>query len=190
MIAVRCDIPAHVYQSTFSPNTQWSEQFAKGAEIRDYWQSRARKHDVYRYLKLRHRVADAAWSDSDSQWHLTIHNPDEGKNSVEKFDFVIFAIGRFNAWRLPDYPGIANYKGHLRHTSNWDPNFDPAGKKVAVLGNGASGLQVVPHLQLTAKHVTHFIRNPTWIATSWAGDERTFAPQPVSFSALSFSKLH
>lgn len=70
------------------------------------------------------------------------------------------------------------YKGHLRHTSNWDPSFDPSNKKIAVIGNGASGIQVVPNLQLVAKHVTHFVRNPTWIATSWAGDERTFEPQP------------
>jgi cation diffusion facilitator CzcD-associated flavoprotein CzcO len=175
---VRCDIPSHVYQSTFSPNTQWSEQFAEGSEIRDYWQSRAKKHDVYKYLKLRHKVNDAEWDDTESKWNLTIHNIIDDKSSVEKFDFVIFAIGRFNAWKLPEYPGIDDYKGHLRHTSNWDSAFDPTGKKVAVIGNGASGIQVVPHLQLTAKHVTHFVRNPTWIATSWAGDERTFAPQP------------
>ncbi|KAF2703625.1 FAD/NAD(P)-binding domain-containing protein [Pleomassaria siparia CBS 279.74] len=175
---VRCDIPSHVYQSTFSPNTQWSEQFAKGSEIRDYWRSRAKKHDVYRYLKLRHRINEASWDDEQSHWNLTVHNLAEDKTTVEKFDFVIFAIGRFNAWKLPDYPGINEYKGLLRHTSNWDPTFDPTGKKVAVIGNGASGIQIVPHLQRVAKHVTHFIRNPTWIATSWAGDERTFAPQP------------
>jgi cation diffusion facilitator CzcD-associated flavoprotein CzcO len=54
---VRCDIPANVYQSTFEPWTQWSEGYAQGAEIRDYWQRVARKYDVYKYLKLRHKVA-------------------------------------------------------------------------------------------------------------------------------------
>ena len=167
-----------MYQSTFSPNTQWSEQFAKGAEIRDYWQSRAKKHDVYRYVKFGHRITGASWKDSDSQWHVTVDNIRTKQTFVEKFDFVILAIGRFNAWKLPDYPGIDEYKGLLRHTSNWDASFDPMDKKVAVIGNGASGIQVVPNLQLVAKHVTHFVRNPTWIATSWAGDERTFTPQP------------
>jgi len=66
----------------------------------------------------------------------------------------------------------------LRHTSNWDTSFDPTGKKVAVIGNGASGLQIVPNLQLISKQVTQFVRNPTWVANSWAGDERTFEPQP------------
>ncbi|KAF1943940.1 FAD/NAD(P)-binding domain-containing protein [Clathrospora elynae] len=177
---VRCDIPAHVYQSTYSPNTQWSEIFAKGAEIRDYWQSEARKHDLYKVLKLRHRVDEAEWNDGQSQWHLQVHNLETGKTSTESFDFIITAIGRFNAWKLPDYPGLDGYKGVLRHTSSWDPSYDPTGKKVAVIGNGASGIQVVPNLQLISKHVTHFVRNPTWIATSWAGDERTFEPQPYA----------
>jgi cation diffusion facilitator CzcD-associated flavoprotein CzcO len=175
---VRCDIPAHVYQSTFSPNTQWSEIFAKGAEIRDYWQAQAKKHGVYDYVKLRHRVDEAEWDDIQSKWRVKVHNLSTATSFTESFDFLITAIGRFNAWKLPDYPGLDEYKGHLRHTSNWDPSFDPAGKNVAVIGNGASGIQVVPNLQPIAKHVTHFVRNPTWIATSWAGDERTFEPQP------------
>jgi cation diffusion facilitator CzcD-associated flavoprotein CzcO len=91
---------------------------------------------------------------------------------------VILAIGRFNAWKLPDYSGVDDYRGLLMHTSNWDPSFDPTGKTVAVIGNGASGIQVVPSLQKIAKHVGHYARNPTWIATSWAGDERIDGPQP------------
>lgn len=96
---------------------------------------------------------------------------------MEKADFVLPAIGRFNDWRLPDYPGVADYKGHIRHTSNWDPSFDPTGKTIAVIGNGASGIQVLPNVQLLAKHIDHYARNKTWIAASWAGDERTFEPQ-------------
>jgi cation diffusion facilitator CzcD-associated flavoprotein CzcO len=177
---VRCDIPSHVYQSTFSPNTQWSEKFAKGEEIRAYWQSLAHQHDVYRYVKFGQRVEGAAWDDSQSEWRLTVRDLETNTTSEQTYDAVIFAIGRFNAWKLPDYPGVEDYTGVLRHTSNWDPDFDPAGKNVAVIGNGASGIQIVPNLQLVAKHVTNFVRNPTWIATSWANDERTFAPQPIS----------
>ncbi|KAI4628044.1 hypothetical protein J4E80_002180 [Alternaria sp. BMP 0032] len=177
---VRCDIPSHVYQATYSPNTQWSEIFARGAEIRDYWQTQAKKHDVYKYVRLRHRVDEAEWDDVQSKWRVTVRNLKDETTSTETFDFVITAIGRFNSWKLPDYPGLNDYQGHLRHTSNWDVSFDPTGKKVAVIGNGASGIQVVPNLQPIAKHITHFVRNPTWIATSWAGDERTFEPQPYS----------
>ncbi|KNG46883.1 cyclohexanone monooxygenase [Stemphylium lycopersici] len=177
---VRCDIPAHVYQSTFSPNTQWSEIFAKGAEIRDYWQAQAKKYGVYDYVKLQHRVDEAEWDDAKSKWRVQVRDLVVGRSFTVDFDFIITAIGRFNAWKLPDYPGLDDYKGHLRHTSNWDPSFDATDKNVAVIGNGASGIQVVPNLQCIAKRVMHFVRNPTWIATSWAGDERTFEPQPYS----------
>lgn len=76
---------------------------------------------------------------------------------------MITAIGHFNAWKLPDHPGIKDFEGHLRHSSNWDPNFDPKNKTVALIGNGASGVQVLPGLQKSAKHVDHYARSPTWI---------------------------
>jgi cation diffusion facilitator CzcD-associated flavoprotein CzcO len=86
---------------------------------------------------------------------------------VEKADVFVPALGRFNAWKLPDYPGIDTFQGHLRHTSNWDPNFDPKGKEIALIGNGASGIQILPQLQKVVKHVDHYARSPTWIGTSW-----------------------
>lgn len=91
---VQCDIPAHVYQSTFEPNTQWSEIFAKGAEIRDYWQSVAKKHNVYRYVKLQHRVDEAVWDDDLSKWALSVINLNTKDTSTQTFDFLILAIGR------------------------------------------------------------------------------------------------
>lgn len=174
---VRCDIPAHVYQSTFTPNTQWSQQFAPGHEIRDYWQAQARKYDVFKYVKFARCVQDVSWSDDTAEWTVTGVHEKAGEPFEETADIVLTAIGRFNDWKLPNYPGISEYKGHLRHTSSWDPSFDPTGKTVAVIGNGASGIQVVPNLQRVAKHVDHYARNKTWIAASWAGDERTFDPQ-------------
>ncbi|KAM4057426.1 flavin-binding monooxygenase-like domain-containing protein [Hirsutella rhossiliensis] len=151
---VRCDTPAHVYQATFAPKTDWSEPFPPGIEIRNYWQSVARKHDVYRYAKFKHRVEAASWNAHQGRWLLKILNTDTNGAACEKFDLVLTCIGRFNAWRLPDIPGIAAYRGVLRHTSNWDPSFDPRGKRVAVIGNGASGVQIVPSLQkvLWQKH--------------------------------------
>ena len=175
---VRCDIPANVYQSTFSPNTQWSQQFAEGAEIRGYWQDIARKYDVYKYIRFGHQVTGLDWDAAAAKWRVSLKTNEQ--ELLEDFDFVLPAIGHFNDWRLPEYPGIEEYKGLLRHTSNWDPTFDPAGKRVAVIGNGASGIQVVPNLQRIAAHVDHYARNKTWVAASWAGDVRTFEPQYFS----------
>ncbi|CZT52817.1 related to monooxigenase [Rhynchosporium secalis] len=167
---VRCDIPANVYQSTFFPKTNWTEEYAQGPEILNYWQSLARKYNVYQYLKLQHKVAGANWDQDTGKWTLRVENLASGETYVTEFDVVITAIGRFNDWKLPNYPGIKDFKGHLRHSSNWDPSFDPKDKTVAVIGNGASGIQIVPNLQPLVKHMDHYARSPTWIAGSFGGE--------------------
>jgi cation diffusion facilitator CzcD-associated flavoprotein CzcO len=159
------------------PKTQWSEKFAQGAEILDYWQSKAREHNAYQYIRLNSAVQSVEWSESESKWIVKVQKPGTEEVFEDHADFVLTATGRFNRWKLPDYPGITDYKGHLRHTSNWDPSYDPTGKNVAVIGNGASGIQVVPNLQRVVNRLDHYARNKTWIAGSWAGDERTFDPQ-------------
>lgn len=176
---VRCDIPANVYQSTFAPKTQWTEEYAPGSEIQEYWTSVARKYNVYQYLKLRHKVVGAAWQEESGTWTLRVENLANGDLISHEVDVVVSAIGRFNDWRLPDYPGLADYKGHLRHSSAWDSEFDPVGQNVAVIGNGASGIQVVPSLQPLVKRLDHYARSPTWIAGSFGGEGagRTLEPK-------------
>lgn len=138
----------------------------------------AKKHNVYRYAKFQHRVDDASWD--GASWNLTITHVGSGAVTHDKADFVLTAIGRFNAWKLPDYPGMSEYKGILRHASHWDPGFDPTGKRVAVIGNGASGIQLVANLQRSVARLDHYARSKTWIAASWAGDERTLEAQLYS----------
>lgn len=158
----------------------WSDLFAYGAEIRDYWQATARKHNVYRYAKFGRSVEDASWDQVAGRWKLILRDVDTGEIEVKEADAILSAVGRFNAWRLPDYPGITQYKGLIRHASDYDPAFDTAGKKVAVIGNGASGIQLVANLQKTVSHLDHYVRNKTWIVASFAGDERTLESQPIS----------
>ena len=179
---VRCDIPANVYQSTFEPRTQWTEEYAQGAEIRDYWQGIARKYNVYHYVHLKRKVIEAVWDENDGTWTLSVENLESRDKYNERFDVVITAIGRFNAWRLPDYPGIKDFEGHLRHSSNWDPNFNPTGKTVAVIGNGASGIQVVPQLQKVVRHLDHYARSKTWIAGSFGGEGEGRTLEPKYFA--------
>lgn len=175
-------IPSHVYQSTFEPKTDWSDQFAPGAEIRDYWQSVATKNNVHKHAKFNHRVDSLIWNEASSVWTITLTNTLTNTTSTATANFVLTAIGRFNACKLPSYPGIDTYRGILRQASHWNPSFDPTNKRVAVIGNGASGIQLVATLQKTVAHLDHYARNRTWIAASWAGDERTLSPQPYTES--------
>ncbi|KAF9876607.1 4-hydroxyacetophenone monooxygenase [Colletotrichum karsti] len=177
---VRCDVPAHVYQSTFDPNTQWTEEFAQGPEIRDYWQGLARKYDVYKHLQLAQRVEGLNWVDSRAVWQITVRDLKTDSIRIEEAEFVLTAIGRFNEWKLPNYPGIHDYKGVLRHASNWDPSFDPRDKKVAVIGNGASGIQLTSNLHKVVARLDHYARNKTWVTASFAGDETSIEPIPIS----------
>ena len=179
---MRCDIPAHVYQSSFEPNTAWTEEYAQGAEIRDYWQRVARKHGVYDRLRANTKVLGAEWNEKSAQWHLKLEDVKLRKVYGEEFDVVIAAIGRFNAWKLPEYPGIESYTGPLRHASNWDPDFKPEGKSVAVIGNGASGIQVVTGLQKDVSRLDHYARSPTWIAGSFAGEGEGRKLEPSYYS--------
>ncbi|KAJ9608816.1 hypothetical protein H2200_006587 [Cladophialophora chaetospira] len=158
---VRCDIPANVYQSTFSPNRKWSQEYAEGEEIKKFWQDTARKYDVYRYIKFRHRITRAEWDNDDSTWTLSVDDLASDAQRQEK---------------LPNYPGRDEFEGHIRHTSNWDKTFDATGKTIAVIGNGASGIQVLPQLQKVAKSIDHYARNPTWVLGSFGAEERSDTP--------------
>ncbi|KAF2014038.1 FAD/NAD(P)-binding domain-containing protein [Aaosphaeria arxii CBS 175.79] len=165
---VRCDVPAHAYQATFEPSTSWSTAYAAGAEIKSYWKGVAEKYDVERYIKFNHKVQEARWSENKGKWVVQVEA--NGRVFTDEGDFLITATGHFSDPRLPNYPGQSEYKGHLRHSSNYDPNFDPTGKRIAVIGNGASGLQVLPQLQKKAARIDHYARNKTWVAAPIGGE--------------------
>ena len=130
---------------------------------------------MWKYIQLNSQVLGAEWSDSKSKWVVRIRQTNTATKEILTFDdeadFLILATGNFSQPKLPDCPGIEDYQGHLRHSANWDPDFDPTGKSIALIGNGASGLQILPELQKVASHVDHYVRSPTWIASSFHGDD-------------------
>ncbi|KAH7136854.1 hypothetical protein B0J13DRAFT_587017 [Dactylonectria estremocensis] len=166
---VRCDVPAHAYQATFAPSATWTEAYATGPEIKAYWHKVAADYGVRKYIRTGCRIDSAEWSEEKGKWQIRITS-EEGE-FVDEANFLITATGHFSDPRLPDYPGIDKFKGHLRHTSNWDPAFKPEGKRIAVIGNGASGIQVLPQLQKVAAHVDHYARNKTWVAAPIGGED-------------------
>ncbi|KAL3470479.1 hypothetical protein BJX99DRAFT_267395 [Aspergillus californicus] len=166
---VRCDVPSHVYQSTFSPNKAWTENYSRGAEIKSYWKGIATKYAVWKYLQLNSEILSASWVEESAKWVVRIRQTDPtGSNPsrviTDEADFLVTGTGRFSSPRLPDIAGINEFQGKVVHTGAWDRTFDPTGKRVALIGNGASGLQILPELQKVATHVDHYTRNPTWVA--------------------------
>ncbi|TVY56807.1 putative sterigmatocystin biosynthesis monooxygenase stcW [Lachnellula cervina] len=169
---VQCDVPSHVYQSTFAPSLDWSEHYAKGAEIKAYWHSIAEKYNARQYIQVNHEVLSANWSEEKAKWLVTVAHG--ATTTVDEADCLIMTTGIFSHPTLPKYPGVSDYEGHLCHSSRWDSNFDPAGRNIAVIGNGASGLQILPQLQKVSRKVDHYVRSPTWVAGSFGpqGDDR------------------
>ncbi|CRG88083.1 hypothetical protein PISL3812_05110 [Talaromyces islandicus] len=142
--------------------------YARAPEILEYFRNVVRKYELYRYIKLSHRVVNAEWNDDKSIWQLRIEESTTGVIFEDSYDFMISASGILNNWRWPDIPGLHSFQGQLVHSAAWDTNIDWRGKKVAVLGCGSSGVQIVPTMQPEVEHLTTFIRTPTWITAGFA----------------------
>ncbi|KAH7024782.1 putative monooxygenase [Microdochium trichocladiopsis] len=165
---VACDIPAHIYQYAWAPNPNWSEFYASGKEILAYVQSVAQKFDLVKFARLQHTVCHASWDESEGIWNVKIKNDLTGEIISDTCQFLINGGGFLNNWRLPQIPGIHSFAGPLLHSANWDASIALEGKRVGVIGNGSSGIQLVTAIQPLASHLTTFIRNPTWISTVYA----------------------
>lgn len=178
---VKCDIPADVYQSTFAPSTAWTSNYPSGDEIQEYWKSLAMQYDVEKLINYNTSVERAQWCEKTATWKVY------GSKGEETFEdeahILITATGLFSTPVLPDIPGLKDFEGVVMHTGGWDPSFDAKGKRLAVIGNGSSGLQILPQLQKVAHQLDHYVRSRTWVAPSFGGDgkltEKREAP-PIS----------
>ncbi|RDW58681.1 FAD protein [Coleophoma cylindrospora] len=163
-----CDIPSHNYQYTWEPNPYWNKYYAPAAEILKYFQGVADKYNLRKYIKFQHQVVKAVWDEDEAVWNFKIKNLVTGEEVDDYCHFFINASGYLNNWKWPDIPGLHSFKGSLLHSAAWDPKIDLKDKAVAVLGCGSSGIQIVPSIQPTVKHLTTFIRSPTWITAGFA----------------------
>ncbi|KAH8648617.1 hypothetical protein BX600DRAFT_389195 [Xylariales sp. PMI_506] len=185
---VRCDVPSHIYQATFHPSREWTEHHAQGAEIQSYWKQIAEKHDAEKAIKLNHEILAAEWSEDKAKWVVTVRSP--VNTHVDEVDFLIMATGAFSHPKLPNYPGLDEYEGHLSHSSRWDHNFVLNDKTIAIIGNGASGMQLLPQLHKRAARIDHYVRSGTWVAAPFGDNPEdrlsdelrsTFAEDPGAY---------
>lgn len=159
-----CDVPSHCYTWSFEPKTDWSATYATSEEIYQYFSDFATKYDLYKYIKLRHEVNHAVWNSQSAQWEVKILNSETGEVLTDSAHILINGGGILNAWRYPPIPGIKVYKGALVHSAAWDPNLSLEGKTVGLIGNGSSGIQILPAIKDKVKNLITFIREPTWVS--------------------------
>ncbi|KAB5580483.1 hypothetical protein GE09DRAFT_1212933 [Coniochaeta sp. 2T2.1] len=159
----RCDIPSHNYQFSWRPNHEWSNFHAPAKEIGDYLCRVCDEEGMRDVIKTSHRVSSASWNEEKGIWHITVRNEETDEEFDDYATFLVDGTGILNHWKWPDVPGLQDFRGTLIHTANWPENFDHRGKVVAVIGNGSTGIQVVPEIQPGVTHLYHIVRTPTWV---------------------------
>jgi cation diffusion facilitator CzcD-associated flavoprotein CzcO len=154
---VAVDIPSFSYQFSFERRNDWSRVYAPGRELYAYAQQCAEKYGVRERVRFGARVLDARFDDEGHLWRLRTSAGDEVAAR-----FVIGATGVLTHPKPPDIPGLDRFAGAVMHTARWDPELDLGGKRVAVIGTGASAVQVIPEIAPVVERLTVFQRTPIW----------------------------
>ena len=155
------DTPNHFYSYSFAPNTKWKHYFSKRSDIWQYAQDVAEKFNIISHIRFSTEVTTMKWNVESQTWTTTITNSAQTKD--EEFSAVITAVGQLNRPNLAPARGIENFNGDWFHSAHWNHSVDLSGKRVAVIGTGASAMQFMPTLAATAGDVTIFQRSPQWV---------------------------
>ena len=150
-----CDVPSHMYSYSFDQNPDWSRFYSGQAEILAYMKKCASKYDLYSHNS---ELIEARWSDADKRWQL---KTGDGKAYTARV--VISGIGGLSRPALPNVKGLDNFKGTMFHSARWNHDYDLTGKRVAVIGTGASAIQFVPQIAPKVDELVLFQRTPPWL---------------------------
>jgi len=157
------DTPNHFYQYSFEPNNAWSNYFSRRESIHEYLRKCAKKYGVYNNTLFNHEVDSANFDEESSEWVVSIRNKD-GVVSTHRANFFVCAVGQLSRPHIPDFPGISDFKGEIVHTGVWPENFSVSGKRVALIGTGASAVQVGPAIADSVDHLYVLQRSGSWIS--------------------------
>ena len=160
---IRVDTLSITYEFSFEDEYSWSEYFARGEEVRTYLEFISKKYGVDKHTRLGHDLEDARFDDESLTWHLTFQGPD-GRRVERDVNMVVSAAGVFAKTKLPDIDGIDEFEGTIVHPTEWTSELDVQGKRVAVIGNGSTGVQLMAPVAEKAEHLSVFQRTPQWIA--------------------------
>jgi cation diffusion facilitator CzcD-associated flavoprotein CzcO len=152
------DVPATTYSYFFEPNPNWSRLYSSGTEVKRYADDVADKYDVRRHIRFNTTVEAASWDEDEKVWRIALAGGDTITARI-----LITATGFLSQPRLPDIPGIDDFAGKIVHSADWDDTFDASGRRVAVIGTGATAVQLVPELAKVAADLTVYQRTAIWV---------------------------
>ncbi|WP_028643108.1 flavin-containing monooxygenase [Nocardioides sp. URHA0020] len=156
-----CDVPSQLYSFSFAPNPEWSSSYSPGPEIQDYIRGVAARSGTLDRFVFDTTFDDASWDGAAGRWTVRITGP--GGSRTLTATTLILGAGGLSEPRLPDIEGIGTFGGALFHSSRWDHSVDLTGKRIAVIGTGASAIQIVPELQAVASHLDVYQRTAPWV---------------------------
>ncbi|KAL4948475.1 hypothetical protein BDW69DRAFT_203512 [Aspergillus filifer] len=157
-----CDVPSHLYQFSFKPNTEWSAFYASSSEIQGYLEAVIEEYELGQYIRYNSLVTHAEWDAGRGIWTTQV-NENDTATTVES-EILINAGGILNNPAMPDIPGLETFAGPILHTATWDDTVNLPGKRVAIIGAGASAIQLLPAVHKEVKHADVYIRTPSWIS--------------------------
>ncbi|ASR01203.1 AMP-binding protein [Gordonia rubripertincta] len=174
-----CDVPSAIYSFSFALKPDWSALFGKQDEICSYLEKVADEFDITRHIEFDTEVTAADYDESTAKWQVSLST---GRAVVA--DIVIMATGQLSRPKMPAVPGIETFEGPSFHSAEWDHDVDLTGKRVAVVGSGASAIQVVPAIADQVAEMTVLQRSPNWVM--WKSRRR---PGAFQTSLMRYSKL-
>ena len=182
-----CDIPSHLYSFSFLPHARWSRTFATGDEIQAYLEDAVENEGLAPHTRLRTDVTDASWDETAGCWRLILATA-RGVAHLSA-DALVLACGRLSEPALPDVAGIDTFPGAHFHSARWDHSVPLDDARVAIVGTGASAVQLLPHVAEHAGAVTLFQRSAAWVLPRderpyTAAEQALFAKDPGEIARL------
>lgn len=170
-----CDIPSVNYQFSWKIKP-WSHYYSYSPEIWRYLKDIEEENNfIDKYIKLRHQIERVEWDEDAGLWRFEVKDLETGRTFTDKAEYFINAGGVLNNWKWPEIPGLHDFEGKLMHSAAYEEGYPLEGKKVAVIGAGSSGVQIVSNIQKKVDKLYHWIRSPIWItagfAQTWAGKD-------------------
>lgn len=153
-----CDVQSHLYSFSFEPKHDWSRKFGLQSEILDYLRACAEKYSLFDHIHFNREVRTAVFDESINQWQVKT-----ACGGVYQADILVTATGQLNQPAWPKITGLSSFQGALFHSARWDHNYSLSGKKVAVIGTGASAIQFVPEIVPIVKSLSLFQRSAAWV---------------------------
>ena len=161
-------MPSHAYTYAFALNADWPQFLSSSDDIFRYLLRVVDCFDLRKFMRFDSTVKACEWNEHEGKWHVSIEDAISGEVIHDICDLLIGGNGLLNSWKFPpDVEGLENFKGKIFHTARWPVEYGPdewSKDRVAVLGSGATSIQVVPTLQPTVKHMDVFVRTPVWFA--------------------------